>query len=272
MDHTLQDRYSAMVEAKLRSILVTKDNKVFNTTFEGNPKAGAVKVPVRDTEATAGAYNKASGIATSVGTTTYETITIDNDVAVNEIIDGYDAAALPDNVIADRLDSAAYSLASAIEADAITELETNGTVVGTAVLTKTTVYAAIIAARTALSNAKVPTMDRWMLVSPDVYGLLLQDSNFVRSTALGDNAVANGIVGRIAGFDVYECTGLNAKTNFIVGHPDWCARVQEFTVPVHVQSMECSGKFIGASAVQGRNAFAHKVLKAAAVQIHKNAA
>lgn len=261
-----------MVEAKLRSVLVTKDNIVFNTTFEGNPKAGAVKVPVRDTEATAGAYNTATGINASVGTTTYATITIDNDIAVNEIVDGYEAAAMPDNVVADRLDSAAYSLASAIETDAISELETNGTVVGTAVLTKTTVYAAILAARTALSNAKVPTAGRFMLVSPEVYALLLQDANFVRSTAMGDDAVANGAIGKIAGFTVFECTGLNVKTNFIVGHPDWCARVQEWTVPVHIQALDGSGKYIGASAVQGRKAFAHKVLKAAAVQIHKNAA
>ena len=49
--HTLQDRYSPLVDAKLRNTLVTKDNLIFNNRYEGNPKAGKVKIPVRDTEA-----------------------------------------------------------------------------------------------------------------------------------------------------------------------------------------------------------------------------
>lgn len=50
MAHILQERYASMVDEKLRATLVTKDNLIFNSRFEGNPKAGKVKVPVRDTE------------------------------------------------------------------------------------------------------------------------------------------------------------------------------------------------------------------------------
>lgn len=50
MPHIAQERYSSLVDEKLRATLVTKDNLIFNPRYEGNPKAGKVKVPVRDTE------------------------------------------------------------------------------------------------------------------------------------------------------------------------------------------------------------------------------
>ena len=69
------------------------------------PTAGSVKIPVRDTEVAVSDYDKANGIAAGTGGTSYETMVIDKDKAVNEIIDGFDAEAVPDNLVADRLDS-----------------------------------------------------------------------------------------------------------------------------------------------------------------------
>ena len=59
MAHIAQERYSTLVDEKLRYTLVTKDNLIFNPRYEGNPKAGKVKVPVRDTGSD---YDKANGI------------------------------------------------------------------------------------------------------------------------------------------------------------------------------------------------------------------
>ena len=42
MAHTLQERYSSLVLAKLRTDLVLKDGVVFNNDYEGNPTSGAV--------------------------------------------------------------------------------------------------------------------------------------------------------------------------------------------------------------------------------------
>ena len=50
MAHVSQERYSSLVDIKLRNTLVTRDNIIFNNRYEGDPKAGKVKVPVRDTE------------------------------------------------------------------------------------------------------------------------------------------------------------------------------------------------------------------------------
>ena len=104
MAHNKQERWSKLVDAKLRQTLVTKDRTIFNNRYEGNPKAGKVKIPVRDTEVEVKAYNKSTGVDLSEGSTSYIDLNIDQDEAVNELIDGYDAAAVPDNLVADRLD------------------------------------------------------------------------------------------------------------------------------------------------------------------------
>ena len=115
MAHANQERWSKLVDAKLRNQLVTRDNAIFNSRYEGDPKSGKVKIPVRDTEVEVKAYDKANGIDPKAGTTTYLDLDIDHDEAVNELIDGYDAASVPDGIVADRLDSAGYSQALSID-------------------------------------------------------------------------------------------------------------------------------------------------------------
>ena len=109
MAHANQERWAALVDAKLRSTLVTRDGLIFNDRYEGTPVSGKVKIPVRDTEVAVKEYDKANGVAADAGTTTYLDLNIDHDEAVNELIDGYDAASVPDGIVADRLDSAGYS-------------------------------------------------------------------------------------------------------------------------------------------------------------------
>lgn len=274
MAHVLQNRYSALVDAKLRAVLVKKDGVIFNNRYQGDPTAGAVMVPVRDTEVAVGDYDKQNGADKTHGDTAYITLAIDKDKAVNEIIDGYDAAAVPDNLTADRLDSAAYSLALQIEKDSTAVLEAKATVHGTTeALTSETVYDVAVDMRTALSKAHVPNDGkRFLLVSPDTYALLLKDKeHFTHATELGDKVIATGAVGQIAGFLVFEDSTLGTKTEMIAGHPNWCVRVNEWKVPVHLQDLSGSGEYIGASAVQGRMVYAHGVTKAKTLLIKKTA-
>lgn len=268
----LQERYSALVDAKLRYSIVQKNGTVWNTRYEGNPKAGAVKVPVRDTEATIAAYDKENGAGKTHATASFLTVNIDKDYAVNEVIDNYDAESVPDNIVADRLDSAGYSLALQMNTDATAELQAGGTTMeDTAALTKDTVYKSFVDARTTLSKAKVPSTGRFALVSPDTLALLLQATEFIKASNLGDTVVQTGAVGRVAGFTCFEDATLPAGVDYIVGHPDWCCRIEEWAVEPRLQPLDGSGTYIGASAVQGRKIYAHKVTKKAAVLIKTTA-
>ncbi len=266
MAHNLQERYGKMVLAKIRKELVLKDGVVFNNDYEGDPKAGAVKIPSRDTEVTVSDYDKANGISASAGSTSYITMNIDKDKAVNEVIDGYDAQAVPDNLVADRLDSAGYSLAKAEDTDGGNVLVAAATAVNQATLTKDNIYGVIVDLRTKMSKANIPNDGkRYLLVTPDTLALILKAPEFIKASDLGDAVVQTGAVGKIAGFLVIEWNDTTANLAMVGGHPKFATRVREFSVPVHVQDLNGSGNYIGASAVQGREVYGHKVTRSVAI-------
>ena len=241
MAHEAQVRYSKLVDLKLRATLVKKVGVICNSRYEGSPKAGSVKVPVRDTEVAVNDYDKQTGAELTGGDTTY-------------------------------LDSAGYSLALQVDSDGSVELTTAGTAFGTTTaLTEKTIYGNIVDARTKLSTVHVPTEGRWLLVSPEIYGLLLKSPEFIKASDLGDAVVQTGAVGRIAGFTVFEDSTLGENVEYIAGHPNWFAFIDEWAVPVYVQDLNGSSKYIGASAVKGRKVYAFKVTKPQTILIKKKA-
>lgn len=263
--HAAQDRFSDLVLAKLRSTLVLRDGIVFNNDYEGDPVAGKVRIPVRDTEVGVGDYDVATGKSISQGATTYLDILVNKDKAVNELIDGYEAAAVPDGLIAERLDSAGYSLALQLDSDGATELLANSTVTNVAQITKDNAYAAMVDIRTAMSKANIPATQRYALVTPDFFALLLKSPEFIKASDLGDAVVQTGAIGSIAGFTLYEWNDATPGLQAICGHPRWATRVKEWSVPVALNDL--TNTYIGASAVQGRMVYAHKVTRATAVRV-----
>lgn len=266
MAHELQTRYSDLVLAKLRDELVLKDGVVFNNDYEGSPSAGKVKIPVRDTEVQVSDYDKANGISGSSGSTAYIDMLITKDKAVNEVVDGYDAKSVPDKLVADRLDSAGYSLAAQIDSDGGNVLIAAATATGISSLTNDNIYNNIVDVRAAMNKAKIPKNNRYLLVTPDTMALILKSPEFIAASSLGDEVKKTGAVGQIAGFLVIEWNDDTANLAMIAGHPRFATRAMEFSVPVHVQDLSGSGKYIGASAVQGRNVYDHKVLRSAAIR------
>jgi hypothetical protein len=259
--------YTDLVAAKLRKTEVLKDNIVFSAYYEGNASAGIVKIPVRDTEAVVADYDRASGVAPTSGATTYVNLVINRDKAVNEVIDGYDAATVPDNMVADRLDSAGYQLAMTIDNDGAETLLTGGTTEEVTLDGDDSVYDIIVNTRTALSKANVPNDGRrYLLVTPDFYAKLLKDPNFIGASSLGDDIRQTGCIGKVAGFNVYEWNSTNEDLLFIAGHPSFAVRAREFSVPVKLVNLDGDARFIGASAVKGRIVYAHTVLKPEAVR------
>ena len=191
------------------------------------------------------------------------------------MIDGFDAASVPDGIVAERLDSAGYSLGLSMDKNSMDVLQsqTGANISATkTAITASTAYKEALAAKRVLSRAGVPNEGRWMIVSPEYLELLLQDSLFVKQGDLSQELVQQGVVGKIAGFLVFESNNMDFEsttrvaskkttTEFICGHPNWCHRVQEWQVPVHLQDLNGSGKYIGASAVQGRKVYGLKVSK-----------
>lgn len=265
--HEHQERWSKLVLAKLRNELVLKDGVVFNNDYEGSPAAGVVKIPVRDEEVQVSDYDKANGIVGTHGSTAYENMPITKDKALNEIIDGYDANAVPDNLVADRLDSAAYSMAKQIDTDGGTTLLAAATVDNETELTKDNIYFKIVDIRTRMNKANIPNDGkRYLLALPDAMALILKSPEFISASSLGDEVKQTGAIGKIAGFLVIEWNDTTANLQMLAGHPRFATRATEFAVDIHLQDLSGSGKYIGASAVQGRKVYDHKVLRSVAIR------
>lgn len=267
----LQERYSKLVLAKQRKTSLFIN--LFNRTYDGSPTSGAVNIPVRDTEVAVNAYDKVKGASLTTSTTTYKTLVIDHDNVVNELVDGYVAEAVPDNLVAERLDSAGYSMAMQTDADLCNELITNGTAIAdTKALTKTTIYESIIDARTQARKAHLKTFELWLAVSPDAYALLLKSPDFIRASALGDEVVQTGAVGKIGGILVYEADDLTDDTvDYILGNSIFCHYVDEMKVPVAVNNL-ADGEHIGACAIQGRDVYGYMISRPETVFVKKHTA
>ena len=265
--HEHQERWSKLVLAKLRQELVLKDGVVFNNDYEGTPAAGVVKIPVRDEGVQVSDYDKANGIQGTNGSTAYENMPITKDKALNEIIDGYDATAVPDNLVADRLDSAAYSMAKQIDTDGGTTLLAAATVDNETELTKDNIYSKIVDIRTRMNKVNIPNDGkRYLLALPDAMALILKSPEFISASSLGDEVKQTGAIGKIAGFLVIEWNDTTANLQMLAGHPRFATRATEFAVDIHLQDLSGSGKYIGASAVQGRKVYDHKVLRSVAIR------
>lgn len=76
-------------------------------------------------------------------------------------------------------------------------------------------FAMFVYAMTALSNAHCPKTDRYVLINPNQYGQLLtmEDANsktvFMSNELLGREAIAEGSVGKCAGFEVIEMADIS---------------------------------------------------------------
>lgn len=282
MAHLSQERYSRLIDEKLRNSLVTRDHYIFNNRYEGDPKAGKVKIPVRDIEVEVKVYDKKKGAEISTGSTEYFDLNIDIDEAVNELIDGFEAATVPDGIIAERIDSAGYSLALSMETKSLRALETTtGITVATskAAITDTTAYKAVLAAKRTQSRLGVPNDGkRWLIASPEFMEVLMTDTHFIKQGDLSQQLVQNGVVGKIAGYNVFESnntmfedttfvSGKKTTTEFICGHPNWCHRVQEWSVPVAIKNL--TNNYIGSSAVQGRKIYGIGISKPQTVYVKR---
>ena len=275
-DTNKMESYSKIVDAKLRANSVFAN--IFNNRHDliGGVAGGAVNIPVR-TEVTAGAYVTATGLAISSPSTTYQKLLLDNDYAVNELIDGFMAASVPDGMVAERLDSAGYALANTVDAFLAAALISGGTASSdTTTLTKSNVYEKIVTDVTTVKKAKVDPSKIWIAVTSDTYALLIQSPEFVAAVAnVGE--LGAGFVGRLAGMPVYEAINLNGKTtgsgsslktvDYVVGNGDFCHFVDAWNVPVGVHDL-ADGAHIGCSAVQGRKAFGYKITQQTSVVYH----
>lgn len=191
-----------------------------NRNYEGEIRNHGDTVHINTIGAiTVKSYTKNTDIdAPETLTTTDQNLVIDQAKYFNFQVDDVDKVQAAGELVDTAMGRAAYALADVSDAYLLGVIAAGaaaGNTIGSAAapiaLTASNVYENIVKLKTKLDKANVPNTGRTIVVPPDVHSLLLLDDRFAKSTATaGQEALINGLVGRIAGFDVYMSN--NVKT------------------------------------------------------------
>ena len=219
--------WSARLLANLDKALLLANSPTINQNWEGEIRDVGDRVRIqRPGDITVGAYTKGTPINYETPTSTTRTLVINQDQYYAFTIDDLDQVQSNVNLIDTYTRRAAYSLALTLDthiAGLYTE-QAAGDVAVNLVTTTDNMYEKVVEAGENLDLKNVPRMGRWLVVSPKGYARLLKTEEFIKASDLGDAVVQSGVVGRVAGFDIYMSNNLAAPSGttkaFLYGTSD----------------------------------------------------
>lgn len=243
----------------------------FSTDYEKDEVTGQINVPTRNGEVVVSDYDILNGIELTQSATDYLPLPIDKDYGVNELIDGYEANAVPDNLVAQRIESAGYSIGIKKENMAIEALMTGTVSSDTTALTEEDAYKKIAAEISNMKKRNMKVSSMRVAVSADTELLLLTDEKFANTAGtLGAELVREGVIGKINGVPVKPNYLMGEDVEFIVYDKRFCQKYEVWKAEPSIEDIK-DGKHIKASALQGRQVGGLMVTNALGVQIKKNA-
>jgi len=243
----------------------------FSTDYEKDEVTGQINVPTRNGEVVVSDYDILNGIELTQSATDYLPLPIDKDYGVNELIDGYEANAVPDNLVAQRIESAGYSIGIKKENMAIEALMTGTVSSDTTALTAEDAYKKIAAEILNMKKRNMKVSSMRVAVSADTELLLLTDEKFANTAGtLGAELVREGVIGKINGVPVKPNYLMGEDVEFIVYDKRFCQKYEVWKAEPSIEDIK-DGKHIKASALQGRQVGGLMVTNALGVQIKKNA-
>lgn len=264
--HKRRETYATEVLAMAKAQVNIYED--FSTDYEIDGATGAIKVPTRDATVTISDYDILNGVSLTQSATDYVDLAVDKNYAINELIDGYEAEAVPDNIRANRIEAAGYSLGLKKENMAIATLVNGGTTSSdTTALTEQTAYKKIA---TEVKNMKARNMDvsqMRIVVDAETELLLLTDEKFANTSGqLGAELIREGVIGKINGIPVKANYLLPENVEFVIYDKRFIQKYEVWGVEPTINNL-ADGKHIGASALQGREVGGLTVTNALGVQI-----
>ena len=240
----------------------------FSTDYEIDGATGAIKVPTRSATVTISDYDVLNGIELTQSATDYVDLPVDKNYGINELIDGYEAEAVPDNIRANRIEAAGYSLGLKKENMAIAALVADGTTsADTTALTEETTYKKIAAEVSNMKKRNMEVSQMRIVVDADTELLLLTDDKFANTSGqLGAELIREGVIGKINGVPVKTNYLLPENVEFIIYDKRFIQKYEVWAVEPTINNL-ADGKHIGASALQGREVGGLKITNALGVQV-----
>ena len=264
--HKRRETYATEVLAMAKSKVNIYED--FSTDYEIDGATGAIKVPTRSDQVTISDYDVLNGVQLTQSATDYVDLPVDKNYAINELIDGYEAEAVPDNIRANRIEAAGYSLGLKKENMAITALVTDGTTsADTTALTEQTAYKKIAAEVSNMKKRNMELSQMRIVVGADTELLLLTDEKFANTSGqLGAELVREGVIGKINGVPVKPNYLLPENVEFIIYDKRFIQKYEVWAVEPTIKDIQ-DDKHIGASHLVGREVGGLKVTNALGVQV-----
>ena len=256
----------------------------FSEDYEKDGNTGQIMVPTRNGEVQLSDYDIKNGIELTQSATDYLALPIDKNYACNELIDGYEAEAVPDNIRAQRIESAGYSFGLKKENFAIDELKAKGTVsTNVTSMTESNVYKTIAREVKNMKERNMEVGSMRIVVDAETELLLLTDEKFANTAStIGAELIREGVIGKINGVPVkanYLLGSLKRKegaegsqtdvtrpVEFVIYDKRYCQKYEVWSVEPAIKDI-ADAKHIGASALQGRQVGGLMVTNALGVQI-----
>ena len=217
--------WSASILEALRAKLVFPS--LCNRDYEGDIREAGDTVHITGyDDVTVKKYTRGTNITVDAVTDANKgTLTIDQSDYFAFKVNDLDKVQAKADLTGNFTNSAAYNMALNVEKyiSGLMDKAATAPAKTISVTTPSDAYLAVVEARKQLDKQNVPTEGRWIVVSPDFYALLLQDSRFIEGTEAGHNTLLNGVVGSVSGFTVVESnnvptvSGKPSKQSIIAG-------------------------------------------------------
>ena len=264
--HKRRETYANEVLAMAKSKINIYED--FSTDYEIDGATGGIKVPTRSATVTISDYDILNGVQLTQSATDYVDLPVDKNYAINELIDGYEAEAVPDNIRANRIEAAGYSLGLKKENMAITELVTNGTTSSdTDAMTKNNVYEKIAGEVSNMKKRNMEVAEMRIVIDADTELKLLTDEKFANTSGqLGAELIREGVIGKINGVPVKANYLLPEGVEAIIYDKRFIQKYEVWAVEPTIKDIE-DDTHIGASHLVGREVGGLKVTNALGVQV-----
>jgi hypothetical protein len=231
VDQFRPEIWAAEILEALRNKLVYCAAGIVNRDYEGLiQRAGDVVHITSIGEVATRAYTEHTTISWDELSDTQQDLLIDQKEYFAFKVDDVERAQALPGFVEEASQSAAYALADnadeSMSAAMYAAVNNTANDLGAFVadVSDATAYNLFVSFRTVLNRDNVPDAGRWAIVPPELTGALLKDSRFIDASASGDTgALRNGLIGRIAGFNVFESNQTPDPTAatyaVIAGHP-----------------------------------------------------
>jgi hypothetical protein len=217
--HFKPEIWSAELQVALEKALIYGGPQVVNHDYEGDiANAGDTVRITSISDPTINTYVPGStSIVPEQLTDAQRTLVVDQSKYFAFEVDDVDTRQIAGNVMTTAAERAAYKLADTIDqyiasfytsANSANTLGSSGSpITVSSAASSTDAYSKVLVPlRTAMAKANIPTQGRYVIGSPEFIGALLQDGRLIKANESGDGGAAlrNGLIGRLAGFDIYE--------------------------------------------------------------------